>query len=101
MNNKTNFGDIIKELRITNNLPLRKVAAILDIDTSTLSKIEKGERRASKEMVKALALFFNQNQEELLIAYLSDKVVYELIDEGCSFEVLKVAEAKIKYILSK
>lgn len=98
MNNKAKFGDLIKELRVKNELPLRKVAAILDIDTSTLSKIEKGERNASKEMVKTLSGFFKQNHEEMLVTYLSDKVVYELMEESCSSKVLKVAEEKIKYI---
>jgi len=101
MNNKTKFGDLIKELRVSNELPLRKVAAVLDIDTSTLSKIEKGERNASREMVKTLSDFFKQNYEEMLVTYLSDKVAYELVEDSCSSKVLKVAEEKIKYIRSK
>jgi HTH-type transcriptional regulator, competence development regulator len=101
MNNKVRFGDLIKQLRITRELPLREVAAILDIDTSTLSKIEKGERNASRKMVKTLSVFFKQNYEEMLVTYLSDKVAYELVDDSCSSKVLKVAEEKIKYIRRK
>jgi len=94
---KQKFGDWIKEMRINNELPLRKVAAILDIDTSTLSKIEKGERHANKDMVKLLSVFFNQDYEEMLVGYLSDKIAYELLEEDCSKTVLKVAEEKINY----
>ncbi len=101
MNYKRKFGDLIKDLRIENELPLRKVAAILDIDTSTLSKIEKGERNASKEIVKTLSIFFKKDHEEMLITYLSDKVASELMEESCSSKVLKVAAEKIKYIRSK
>jgi transcriptional regulator with XRE-family HTH domain len=97
---KSNFGDLIKELRIQSELPLRKVAARLDIDTSTLSKIEKGERNGNKEMVKVLANFFKYDYEEMLVTFLSDKVAYELLDELCSSKVLEVAEQKIKYIRS-
>ena len=40
------FGEYIKKAREIIKLPLRKVAAHLDIDTSTLSKVERGERPA-------------------------------------------------------
>ena len=92
MNNKTKFGELIKELRVNKELPLRKVAEVLEIDTSTLSKIEKGERKASREMVKTLSGFFKKEHEELLVTFLSDKIAYELQDETCSKSVLKVAE---------
>lgn len=97
MNQKAKFGEMIKELRTKSGLPLRKVAAILDIDTSTLSKIEKGERNANREIVKALSDYFNQDYQEMLVIFLSDKIAYELQEEDCSKKVLKVAEQKISY----
>ena len=97
MNQNTKFGEMIKELRINSELPLRKVAAVLDIDTSTLSKIEKGERNANKELVKTLSHFFKQDYEGMLVIFLSDKIAYELQEEECSKTVLKVAEQKISY----
>ena len=97
MNLKTKFGDMIKELRTGKKLPLRKVAAVLDIDTSTLSKIEKGERNANREMVKTLSDYFKQDYQEMLVTFLSDKIAYELQEEDCSKTVLKVAEQKISY----
>ena len=39
---KKSFGELIRELRENEGLPLRKVAAFIDIDASTLSKIERG-----------------------------------------------------------
>ena len=39
------LGSIIKEYREANNLPLRKIAASLDLDQSTLSKIERVNAR--------------------------------------------------------
>lgn len=97
MNDKLKFGEMIKELRLRKELPLRKVAAILDIDTSTLSKIEKGQRNASKEIVKTLSVFFNENYEDMLVTYLSDKIANELQEEDCSPIVLKVVELKINH----
>ena len=54
MSNET-FGDYIRKAREENNLPLRKVAAHLDIDTSTLSKVERGDRPASPEYLQPLS----------------------------------------------
>jgi transcriptional regulator with XRE-family HTH domain len=84
-----------------NGLPLRKVAAVLDIDPSTLSKIERGERSANKEMIPLLAELFKEDIETLGLILLSDKVAYDLRDEENSNEILKVAEEKIKYLKNK
>lgn len=83
------------------NLPLRKVAAALDIDPSTLSKIERGEREASKEMLSILARIFQTPEAELVVTYLSDKVAHQLLLEDDPGRILRVAEQKIKYLKSK
>lgn len=98
---KETFGEYVRKLREEGNLPLRKVAAMLDIDPSTLSKIERSERSASKHLVKRLSEIFQIEYKDLLIRFLSDKVAYQLIDEEYSEEVLKVAEQEIKYLKSK
>lgn len=100
MNNKSTFGSIIRGKRKARNLPLRKVAAVLDIDPSTLSKIERNERSANKVMVLQLADIFEIDADELMVSFLSDKVANELLEEENTEEVLKVAEEKIEYLKS-
>jgi transcriptional regulator with XRE-family HTH domain len=95
------FGEHIRKLREENGLPLRKVAAVLDIDPSTLSKIERGERSANKEMMPVLAELFKENTKTLGLILLSDKVAYDLLQEENPNEILKVAEEKIKYLKTK
>lgn len=92
------IGEQIRKLREDQGLPLRKVAAELDIDQSILSKIERGERKATKEQIIQIAKIFNVDEKELLINYLSDRVLYDLKDEDLATEALKVAEEKIKYM---
>ena len=92
------FGEHIRNLREQSGLPLRKVSASLDIDPSTLSKIERGERSANKEMIPILAEMFNEDENTLGIILMSDKVAYELLGEENPNEILKVAEEKIKYL---
>ena len=92
------LGDILRELREKRQLPLRTVAAFLDIDQAILSRMERGQRKASREQVIKLSEYFEVDANELLVAWLSDKVVYALADEEMAMDALKVAEDQIKYI---
>ena len=93
-------GEILRENREKKGLFLRQVAAMLDIDTAILSKVERGERKATKEQILKLANVLNLNEEELLIHYLSERIAYELFDEDVASQTLKVAEEKVEYLKS-
>ena len=93
-----NIGELIRTLRKEKGYPLRKIAAFLDIDQAILSKIERGLRKLTKEQVIKLANFFNYNEKEMLICFLSDKVIYEIGNEDYAKEALKAAEEKIAYL---
>lgn len=98
MQTQQTFGETLRKLREDNSMPLRKLAALLDIDQSTLSKIERNERKANPDLIDKLSKIFKADKKELHISYVSDKVVYELLDEESSIDILKVAEEKISYI---
>ncbi len=100
MSTKT-LGEKLRQLREQNELPLRKVAALLDIDVAILSKMERSERKLSKEVVLKLADIYKHNSEELLILFLSEKIMYEIQDEELGIQALKVAERKVKYLKTK
>ncbi len=95
------LGETIRKLREEKDLPLRTVAAYLDIDQAILSKIERGQRNASREQVLKLAKFFKIKETDLLVSWLSDKLVYEVADEDVALKALQVAEEKVKYQKSK
>jgi len=92
------IGEKLRHIREEKELPLRKVAALLDIDVAILSKMERGERRITKEVVLKLADIYDYNADDLLVTFLSDKILYEIQDEDLGIEALKVAEKKAKYI---
>lgn len=94
---KETFGEYVRRLREEKRLPLRKVAAHLDIDPSTLSKIERNDRCANREMVIKFSEILGADPEYLLVSLLSDRVTSDLINEDCSHQVLEAAEEKIKY----
>jgi len=91
------FGETIKKLREERGLPLRTVSAYLDIDQAILSKIERGKRHARRELVIKIAEFFKVEDSDLLISWLSDKIVYEVADEKMALAALQVAEEKLSY----
>lgn len=91
------LGETIKKLREEKQLPLRTVAAFLDIDQAILSKIERGQRKPAREQVVKLAGYFKVKENDLLVAWLSDKLVYELEDEEVALKALQIAEQKVKY----
>lgn len=91
------LGDTIRKLREEKELPLRTVAAYLDIDQAILSRIERGQRKATREQVIKLAEYFKVKENDLLVAWLSDKLVYEAGDEEVALKALQVAEEKVKY----
>ncbi|MDE3182088.1 MAG: helix-turn-helix domain-containing protein [Bacteroidota bacterium] len=95
------FGDNIRKLRENKELPLRTVAAFLDIDQAILSKIERGQRKSTREQVVKLAKYFKVKENDLLVAWLSDKLVYELEDEEMALKALQVAEEKVAYAAFK
>jgi transcriptional regulator with XRE-family HTH domain len=92
------FGVIIRKFREDKKLPLRTVAAYLDIDQAILSRIERGQRKANRVHVMKLAVLFETNPDELLKLWLADKV-YEIVgEEENADDVLNiVAENIVEY----
>jgi HTH-type transcriptional regulator, competence development regulator len=91
-------GEIIREQRGKKGLLLRQVAALLDIDTAILSKIERGERKANREQIAKIADIIGLNKDELLIQYLGEKIAYEIVDDDLAKEALLMAEEKVIYL---
>ena len=95
MNNET-FGDYIRKAREAKNLPLRKVAAHLDIDTSTLSKVERGERSASPDYLKPLSEILQLDLKEVQTTFIADKINKDFGGLEHLTEGLKAAKKQIK-----
>ncbi|MCE7955960.1 MAG: helix-turn-helix transcriptional regulator [Bacteroidetes bacterium] len=95
------FGNRIKQLREQQELPLRTVAAYLDIDQAILSKIEHGHRKATREQVVQLAKYFKADEKDLLVVWLSDKLADEIQDEDLASQALKAAQKKVDFLKKK
>ena len=90
------LGEKIREIRETQNLLLRQVAAYLEIDTALISKIERGERRLTRDQVVKVAKYYKVSDEELLTLWLCDKVLDTVSNDPYALKGLKRAVNTIK-----
>ena len=75
---KNTFGSYIKLRRKELGLPLKTVALHLNIDISTLGKIEKNERLINLEIIDNLSDILKSEKSELLNYYYTSKIVNEI-----------------------
>ncbi len=91
------LGRLLRKYREEKGDTLRKVAAYLDIDSAILSKIERGHRKATRLHVEKLADYYGTDLKELLVAWLSDKIINELRGEAYAEEAMKLAEEQVSF----
>lgn len=76
---------------------MRQVAAELEVDTALMSKIERGDRNASKQQVIEIAKYLKANEEELLTLWLADKIESTIVEEPTiAYQAMKIANKKLK-----
>lgn len=90
------IGEKLRQLREENNLPLRRVSALIEVDVAVLSKMERGERKLTKEIVLKLADAYKYNVDELIVLFLSERIMYEIQDEVLGKKALKVAKKRVE-----
>ena len=91
------LGQKIRELREKQNLLLRQIAAQIEVDTALISKIERGERKASRQQVIEIAKYLKANEEELLTLWLADKIEATFVEEPkIAYQAMKIANKKLK-----
>lgn len=91
------IGVKLRELRENNSLLLRQVAAILEVDTATLSKMEREIKKIRKEHLLKLAQLYHVDIDKLTAIWLADKVLKVLKTEvsSVSKEALQIVNEQI------
>jgi len=91
------FGERIRTLREKQNLYLRQVAPLLEMDTAQLSKIEKGMRQLKREQIPIIAEILKASSDELMTLWLADQIYAVVKDEKLANEAMLVADMKINF----
>ncbi len=75
------LGVKLKELRESNGMVQRQIAALLEVDTAFISKVEKEEKQISKNHISRLAKLFKVSEGELNSFWVADKILALFVDE--------------------
>lgn len=91
------IGAKLRELRENNGLLLRQVAAVLEIDTATLSKMEREVKKLRKDHLQKLADIYQADVNELLAIWIADKIlkVVKSEDNELSSKALEIVKEHI------
>ncbi|WP_339622525.1 helix-turn-helix transcriptional regulator [uncultured Winogradskyella sp.] len=90
------LSELLKSKRETKNLLLREVASMIDTDTALISKIEKGDRKPTREQIDKLAIALDIEHSKLLKLWLSEKVYEDVKGEELAIDAIKIALKRIK-----
>jgi len=91
------IGSTLKSIRENKSLLLQDVSSKTGINKTLLSRIENYKRLPTREQLNLLSKFYKVKEKDIIIQWLSDKIVYEMQDEDFTLTAMQVAEEKIKY----
>ncbi|MCF8256823.1 MAG: XRE family transcriptional regulator [Flavobacteriales bacterium] len=91
------FGERIRELRKAKKETLNSTALATGMDATLLSRIERGERRATRAQMEQLSTHLGADAREMRIAWLGENIYQELQYEEFAKEAIMVAEARVAY----
>jgi len=84
------LGIKLKELRELNGFVQRHIAALLEIDTAYISKIESGDKQISRDHLKKLATVYKVPEKELITLWVADKIIKIIDKEKVGKEALEL-----------
>ncbi|MBP1221555.1 Fic family protein [Flavobacterium sp. 1355] len=88
---------LLKNAREAKGFKTRELAQLADIDQALISKFESGTRKPTKEQISKLAQLLEIDYETLMIAWLKEKILYEIGNDEFALKALKLAEHEIIY----
>lgn len=89
------LGELIRVRRKAKNLLIRQLAAELAIAPSLLSRIERGDKRPTRAQVVQLSELLESDEKELLVLFLSGKIVSILRNEVPALEAIALAQQQL------
>lgn len=84
------LGAKLKELREINGYVQRQIAAMLEVDTAYISKMESGDKQISKEHLKKIAIVYKVPEKELITLWVADKIIKIIDKEKFGKEALQI-----------
>jgi transcriptional regulator with XRE-family HTH domain len=87
---------LLKNAREQKVLKTRELAQLAGIDQALISKFESGSRKPTKDQIIKLSQLLEIDYETLMVAWLKEKILYEIGDEEFALKALLLAEQEIQ-----
>jgi len=87
---------LLKNAREEKGLKTRELAQLAGIDQALISKFESGTRKPTKDQVTKLAQLLEIDYETLMVAWLKEKILYEIGDDEFALKALLLVEQEIQ-----
>jgi len=87
---------LLKNAREQKGLKTREVAQLLGIDQALISKFESGSRKPTKEQVVKLASLLALDYETLMVAWLKEKILYEIGQDEFAMKAMDMVREEIQ-----
>lgn len=92
-----NFGILLKSKRKEKALTIAALFKLSNIDSALISKIENGDRIATRRQVEQLIICLQIEEKEAYSLWLKDKILIQLEGEEYGMEALIAAEEVVAY----
>ena len=89
------FGETTRTLRKQRGEPLRVVAAAVEIDSTLLSKIERGERFPTEAQIAKFAEYFGIPQEELAAKAIADRIISAYGYQSTTLQAIRIIRERM------
>ena len=94
--NSISFGETIRKLREEKGISLREMAASIDYDQSSLSKVERGEMIAPVRLVERMAKKLGTDYHKARIKYDSERIYYLIKGSDYALESIEIVKQRLE-----
>lgn len=87
---------ILKNAREQKGIKTRELAQLIQIDQALISKFENGTRKPTREQILKLAKILEIDQDTLMIAWLKEKILYEIGSDDLTMRAMDLVREEIE-----
>lgn len=89
------FGETIRNFRFQLNVPLRVVAAAVEIDSTLLSRFELGDRFPTNDQVQRFSEYFKKPVEDFLAQVIADRILSNYGHNAVTLQAAEIVKERL------
>ncbi|MHA7844454.1 MAG: helix-turn-helix domain-containing protein [Winogradskyella sp.] len=90
------LSELIKSYREKKGFLMKDLASLVGVDVATISRIENGERKPTKEQLINLIDALELDKEKVFTYWLSDKIIQEVEGEEFGIKAINLTKRRLK-----